>query len=105
MKETTYELRTLNEIIHMIPYSYVSSDPVDGNMVYLHLGLGHGGHTYGLSRSCINTYLGHTVSLRIHYDCFEVIRFDGRTHAWKWNLNCLDDFIKIFCKTTKDFFI
>lgn len=105
MKETTYELRTLNEIIHMIPYSYVSSDPVDGNMVYLYLGLGHGGHTYGLSRFCINTYLGHTVCLRIHYDCFEVIRIDGagHTHAWKWNLNCLDDFIEIFCKTTKDF--
>ena len=105
MKETTYELRTLNEILQVIPDSYISTDPLDSNMVYLHAGLGHGGYTntYGLSRSCIKTYLGHTVYLKIHHDGFEIKRLDGRPHTWKWNLNCLDDFIETFCKTTKDF--
>ena len=32
MKETTYELRTLNEILQMIPDSHVSTDPIDSNM-------------------------------------------------------------------------
>lgn len=105
MKETTYELRTLNEILQMIPDSHVSTDPIDSNMVYLHVCLWHCSdtHVYGLSRFCINTYLGHTVCLKIHYYGFEIKRLDGRPHTWKWNLNCLDDFIETFCKTTKDF--
>lgn len=104
MKETTYKLRTLNEIIQTFPDSHISQDPNDSDMVYLHVCFGHCSNTrtYGLSRFCINTYIGHTVCLRIHYDCFHIIRFDedGHTHAWIWNLSRLDDFIEIFCKTT-----
>lgn len=105
MKETTYKLRTISEILQMIPDSYISTDQIDSNMVYLHVGVGHFGdsHTYGLSRFCISTYLGCNVCLRIRPDCFEIKRFDGCSHTWKWNLRCLDDFIKIFCKTRKDF--
>ena len=105
MKETTYELRTLNEIIQTIPDSYVSSDPNDSNMVYLRVGSGHRSntHAYGLLRSSINTYLGRKVCLKVYHDHFEIKRLDGNTHTWKWSLRCLDGFIETFCKTTKDF--